>query len=63
MLTTLPQSSRIWRHGLLLTCLASSSTVVKGDDALLAPMASRNLSPLYANLGIPVMDSAVPLPR
>ncbi|WOJ95232.1 DUF3187 family protein [Congregibacter variabilis] len=33
------------------------------DSALGAPVASRNLSPLYANLGIPVMTSAEPLER
>jgi len=29
-----------------------------GDDRLLGPWASRNLSPVYASLGVPVMDDA-----
>ncbi|MFT4769871.1 MAG: hypothetical protein ACI8RN_003025, partial [Glaciecola sp.] len=33
------------------------------DAALTAPVASRNLSPLYANLGIPVMSSAFALEK
>ncbi len=48
-----------------LVCVASvHSATLSADTGLLgAPIASRNLSPVYANLGIPVMRDARGLPK
>ncbi|EAQ99140.2 DUF3187 family protein [Congregibacter litoralis] len=48
---------------ILCLCAASMPAASRGDDSrdLTAPIASRNLSPLYANLGVPVMTRAASL--
>lgn len=60
---TLTHCPRLWRVVVSLFSVLSSLPGMASDAALSAPVASRNLSPLYANLGIPVMTSAVALER
>ncbi len=57
----------MWRNLALILGLSIASPLTlaqspgEGSDALTAPIASRNLSPLYANLGVPVMSTANPV--
>ncbi len=66
-MTTLPHCPSVWRSAGLFSCLmiigelAVSAPLGESSESLSAPMASRNLSPIYANLGIPAMNSAFAL--
>ncbi|WOJ95902.1 DUF3187 family protein [Congregibacter brevis] len=67
MMSTLPHCPRFWRYtshtaySAAVSFAAFTASPALSDEALTGPIASRNLSPLYANLGIPVLVSAASL--